>query len=467
MEADSLTEEEADDAAAVTSSDVAMALYDAFDAAGLRFRNPMNVWRSIQELQRRGDYSQELFDEIIVLVVRTIKETVFDGFCRSPFFELWMRIEESVKRWEVPGVDSYDWLGQVGKGGYATVYAARCKQTGNVYAMKKIDKRLIKKRKQEKSVQIEKGVMTSLKCPFIAALHCAFQDRTHVVLGMPMIAGGDIEAYLTRKGPFPEAVARFLLAEILLGLKYLHERGIMHRDIKPANVLVTHDGHAVLSDMGLATYVWNASLDGLLDEIREDQGGMKEGVEVTYGDFAVRRSAHGSLYLNGNRIKPHARGKAGTPGFWAPEMLLRDRDGRPGRYTGTADWWSFGCLAYAMLVGVGPFTVLGGNTDDDNRATLTGSVHLPHGRISKHGRSLIAQLLVRDPQRRLGNRGSWEIMSHPFFEGVEWALLEQKCVPPPWRPPIGVIRPKADDPSPRELTARQELEAIPLTAADQ
>jgi serine/threonine protein kinase len=43
------------------------------------------------------------------------------------------------------------------------------------------------------------------------------------------------------------------------------------------------------------------------------------------------------------------RGKAGTPGFWAPEMLYYERDGKGRRYGPAADWWSFGCLLYALL----------------------------------------------------------------------------------------------------------------------
>lgn len=64
------------------------------------------------------------------------------------------------------------------------------------------------------------------------------------------------------------------------------------------------------------------------------------------------------------------RGKAGTPGFWAPEMLHYDADGRGSKYGPAVDWWSFGCLLYAMLTARGPFSVVGGDTADDNDATL-------------------------------------------------------------------------------------------------
>lgn len=64
------------------------------------------------------------------------------------------------------------------------------------------------------------------------------------------------------------------------------------------------------------------------------------------------------------------RGKAGTPGFWAPEMLFYERDGKGRRYGPAVDYWSLGCLVYALLAARGPFTVIGGDTSDDNAATL-------------------------------------------------------------------------------------------------
>jgi serine/threonine protein kinase len=49
------------------------------------------------------------------------------------------------------------------------------------------------------------------------------------------------------------------------------------------------------------------------------------------------------------RPRSLVRGKAGTPGFWAPEMIARGPDGRTTPYDGGADFWSLGCLLYALL----------------------------------------------------------------------------------------------------------------------
>lgn len=74
------------------------------------------------------------------------------------------------------------------------------------------------------------------------------------------------------------------------------------------------------------------------------------------------------------------------------------------RYGPAADWWSFGCLIYALLTAKGPFTVIGGDTADDNAATLGNEPELDFKKtgISPVAASLMQALLQKDPRKRLG-----------------------------------------------------------------
>ena len=69
---------------------------------------------------------------------------------------------------------------------------------------------------------------------------------------MDLCAGGELFYLLHQKGRLEESVAKFYFAEILLGIEYLHSKGIVYRDLKPENVLIDIDGHIKLADFGLS-----------------------------------------------------------------------------------------------------------------------------------------------------------------------------------------------------------------------
>jgi serine/threonine protein kinase len=64
--------------------------------------------------------------------------------------------------------------------------------------------------------------------------------------------GGDFRALINNKRQIGEELAKIYLAEILLAISVIHKNGIIHRDIKPDNVLIDEQGHACLTDFGLA-----------------------------------------------------------------------------------------------------------------------------------------------------------------------------------------------------------------------
>ncbi len=88
---------------------------------------------------------------------------------------------------------------------------------------------------------------------WIVQLHYAFQDVDHLYLVLEYMGGGDLLNLLVDRDIFPEPMAKFYVAEMILALEETHSLGYIHRDIKPDNFLFTPEGHIKVSDFGLAT----------------------------------------------------------------------------------------------------------------------------------------------------------------------------------------------------------------------
>jgi serine/threonine protein kinase len=183
-----------------------------------------------------------------------------------------------------------------------------------------------------------------------------------------------------------------------LGLAALHERNIVYRDLKPDNILMDDNGYTRLSDLGLACKVPTTGLAGA----------------------------------------------CGTRGYWAPEMIRRDAQGKRLRYFLTVDWFSFGCVVYEFLVGVSPFRTeaakrWGGVTSKAERdkaiddATIEMEPYFDDN-FDPVAKDLCSQLLEKDPTKRLGRNGAQEVMAHPFFNSINWVDFKHSKVKPPLVP---------------------------------
>ncbi|MCI11046.1 protein kinase G11A-like [Trifolium medium] len=113
----------------------------------------------------------------------------------------------------------------------------------------------------------------------------------------------------------------------------------------------------------------------------------------------------------------------GTHEYLAPEIIKGEGHGS------AVDWWTFGIFLYELLHGATPFKGAG------YKATLFNVVGQPlrfpdSPQISPVAKDLIRGLLVKEPQKRIAyKRGATEIKQHPFFEGVNWALVRSATPP--------------------------------------
>ena len=120
-----------------------------------------------------------------------------------------------------------------------------------LYAMKVINKSLLRKKNNIQYMKSEREILTKLRHPFLVSLQFAFQSATKLFLVMDFLSGGELFLHLQRKGIILEGDAMFYVAEMVLALEFLHSHHIVHRDLKPENILLRGDGHICVTDFGL------------------------------------------------------------------------------------------------------------------------------------------------------------------------------------------------------------------------
>ena len=160
---------------------------------------------------------------------------------------------------------------------------------------------------------------------------------------------------------FGEDVARFLIAQMILAIEYMHGRGILHRDIKTENVLLDADGYCLLADMGLAVYCPIAR-PPLCAHAGQPHVHTRVQVRSKPGSTTVKPPPAPSTWseppvdITGSTLSLASlcrvmRGSfVGTPEYLAPEIVAHQN------YGPESDWWAIGILFYELLVGETPFT---------------------------------------------------------------------------------------------------------------
>ncbi|EHA8589451.1 putative protein kinase PINOID [Cocos nucifera] len=299
--------------------------------------------------------------------------------------------------------------------------------------MKVVDKLALAKKNKMERAATEKRILRVLDHPFLPTLYADFDASPHFsCVVMEYCSGGDLHTLRHRQPGlrFSVTAARFYAAEVLLALEYLHMLGIVYRDLKPENILIRSDGHIMLSDFDLSLQSTAFPTVEPLDPIAPADPSC-----LPHRLFRARRPP-GSLPDRRFVAEPLAARSGsfvGTHEYVSPEVAA-------GLTHGSAvDWWAYGVFLYELLYGRTPFA---GPT---NEATLRNIVKQPLAfpaarcPADSAARDLISGLLVKDPASRLGSkRGAADVKAHPFFKGLNLALLRSR------RPPVipGLARAK-------------------------
>jgi serine/threonine-protein kinase RIM15 len=127
-------------------------------------------------------------------------------------------------------IKDFEVIKPISKGAFGSVFLAKKKATGDYYAIKVLKKADMIAKNQITNVKAERMIlMKQAESPFVAKLYFTFQSKDNLYLVMEYLNGGDCAALIKSLGALPEEWTKNYIAEVVLGLEYLHQRGIIHR----------------------------------------------------------------------------------------------------------------------------------------------------------------------------------------------------------------------------------------------
>ena len=195
---------------------------------------------------------------------------------------------------------------EIGRGAYGRVFKGVDLQNGDIVAIKQVSLENIPS-EELGTIMLEIDLLKMLRHRNVVRYLGSFKTRNHLYIILEFVEGGALSSAIkpSKFGALPESLAAMYIAQVLEGLVYLHEQGVLHRDIKAANILVTKEGTAKLGDFGVAT-------------------------KLTEGD----KKMHSVV---------------GSPYWMAPEVI--EMSG----WSSSSDIWSVGCTIIELLTSYPPY----------------------------------------------------------------------------------------------------------------
>nr|AML77189.1 putative LOV domain-containing protein [Diselma archeri] len=333
----------------------------------------------------------------------------------------WKAIQKILEAGEKISLKHFKPIKSLGYGDTGSVHLVELYNSGDLFAMKTMDKTMVLNRNKVHRVRTEREILDMVDHPFIPTLYASFQTKTHICLVTDYCPGGELFMLIDRQPTkvLQEDAVRFYAAEVVVALEYLHCQGVIYRDLKPENILIQRDGHVMLTDFDLSCLTSCKPQVIIPISVSEKKKG-----KINQPMFIAEPIRASNSFV-------------GTEEYIAPEII------NGAGHSSAVDWWALGILLYEMLYGYTPFR---GKTRQKTFASiLHKDIKFPKStNVSMAAVQLIHGLLHRDPEKRLGScTGANEIKKHPFFRDVNWALV-RSTKPPKLDVPVPTVGENVD-----------------------
>jgi serine/threonine protein kinase len=313
----------------------------------------------------------------------------------------------------------FHWGRLLGRGSYADVVLVHTlEERPAPFAMKIIDKRLIKSNHQLQELLREIRIMRRVRHPGIVRLEEVFETERKVYLQMEYVSGGELFDRIAEREHFSERDARDIVWQIVDALLYLHRMGVVHRDLKPENILTlaSPDKPPSPAPASIVNDLSTLAGSSLSPPSPPPPPAIplpyphQPGLIVKLADFGLATTLGFPPSFAAHPLKT----QCGSFPYVAPEVLVGSEHRG---YGYEVDVWSLGVIAYVLLSGHFPFRPEAYSSRDPN-AHVDGDPHAPRPEST---RRMLDRIMEGGWKRAMEGEG-WEGVSK---EGKEWVA---KCL---------------------------------------
>jgi eukaryotic-like serine/threonine-protein kinase len=275
----------------------------------------------------------------------------------------------------------------IGQGGMGQVFKGVHQMMGRECAIKVLP---LNKATPDAVTNFTREIRTQAQLDHPNLVRAEFAGRegnTHYLV-VEYVPGVDLRRLVRTQGPLSQQQAASVMLQAARGLDYAHKRGLVHRDVKPGNILVTSQGIAKVSDLGLAGFMYDAEHD------------------------------------------PRAGKIVGTADYLAPEQIRS-----PSEVSHRVDIYSLGCTLYYCVCGKVPFP--GGTARDKARRHCEDTPWHPrrfNAELNEEFVEVIADMMEKDPKARI--QSAAEIVARlELWAGEAAPITPRTSIRSPWSAP--------------------------------
>ncbi|TYJ54671.1 hypothetical protein B9479_004705 [Cryptococcus floricola] len=278
--------------------------------------------------------------------------------------------KQEYPRRSMVGLGPYIVLQTLGEGEFGKVKLGVHADYGVEVAIKLIRRGDLQEEAHASKVEREINVLKTLKHPNIVRMFDVLDTHKYIGIVLEFAGGGELFEYILANEYLKDVEGQRLFAQLISGVDYLHQKGVIHRDLKLENLLLDKHRNLIITDFGFA------------NSFAKEEGDLMST-------------------------------SCGSPCYAAPELVVLDTP-----YHGSAvDIWSCGVILFAMVAGYLPYDDDPDNPDAGNvvdlyRYIMNTELHYPE-HVSPLGKNLLQHMLILHPEHRIKIP---DIMTHPWLK---------------------------------------------------